>query len=217
VYSFGDGLRLGCGSISVRGGRKPEGVCECPRPYRSFPTLLPPRILFLLVATDYCVTYAAGFLFSILVIAASGGHLPPWVLARYRHAGLLGFVPGVIGFVVYNVVCVSMHGSTLGKRLLSMVVVQENGTRCRMMPAIIRELSYFVDSLFFGLVGYLAMQKTYQEQRYGDQWAHTVVTKRANVIPEQLRSDGRFVLALMLAVMTDAALSMIGLLILIST
>jgi len=42
------------------------------------------------------------------------------------------------------------------------------------------------------------------------------VTKRAGVIPEQLRSDGRFVLALMLAVMTDAALAMIGLLILIS-
>ena len=122
----------------------------------------------------YCVTYAAGFLFSILVIAASGGHLPPWVLAKYRHPGLLGIVPGVLGFVVYNVVCVSMHGSTLGKRLLGMVVVQENGTRCRMVPAIIRELSYFIDSLFFGLVGYLAMQKTYQEQRYGDQWgAHS--------------------------------------------
>jgi hypothetical protein len=60
------------------------------------------------------------------------------------------------------------------------------------------------------------MQKTYQEQRYGDQWAHTVVTGRAGVIPEQLRSDGRFVLGLMLAVMTDAALAMIGLLALIS-
>jgi len=165
----------------------------------------------------YCVTYVAGFLFSIFVIAASGGHMPLWVLARFRHPGLFGFIPGVAGFLVYNVVCVSMHGSTLGKRLLSMVVVQDNGTRCRMVPAIIRELAYFVDSLFLGLVGYLAMQHTYQEQRYGDQWAHTVVTKRARVIPEQLRSDGRFVLALMLAVMTDAALRMIGLLILISS
>src|ERR1700733_13482229 len=164
----------------------------------------------------YCVTYAAGFLFSILVLAAAGGHMPVWVLARFRHAGLLGFVPGVLGFVFYNVVCVSMHGSTLGKRLLSMVVVQETGLRCRTVPSIIRELGYFVDSLFFGLVGYFAMQN-YQEQRYGDQWAHTVVTERGSVIPEQLRSDSRFVLALMLAVMTDAALGMIGLLILIST
>jgi uncharacterized membrane protein YiaA len=86
-----------------------------------------------------------------------------------------------------------------------------------MVPAIIRELGYFIDALFFGLVGYLAMQKTYQEQRYGDQWAHTVVTQRANVIPEQLRSDSRFVLILMLAIMTDAAVGMIGLLMLIRT
>jgi len=164
----------------------------------------------------YCVTYAAGFLFSILVLAASGGHFPAWVLVRFRHAGLTGFVTGVVGFVAYNVVCVSMHGSTLGKRLLSMVVVRENGLRCRLWPAIIREFGYFIDALFFGLVGCLAMQKTYQEQRYGDQWAHTVVVKRAGVIPEQLRSDGRFVLALMLAVMIDAAIAMTGLLILIS-
>lgn len=165
----------------------------------------------------YCVTYAAGFLFSLLVLAASGGHMPPWVMARFRHPGLARFIPGVLGFVVYNVICVSMHGSTLGKRLISAVVVQESGIRCRTMPAVIRELAYFIDSLFFGLVGYLAMQKTYQEQRYGDQWAHTVVTERANVIPEQLRSDGRFVVTLMVAVMTDAALGMIGLLILIRT
>jgi uncharacterized RDD family membrane protein YckC len=137
----------------------------------------------------YCVTYVAGFLFSIFVIAASGGHMPLWVLARFRHPGLFGFIPGVAGFLVYNVVCVSMHGSTLGKRLLSMVVVQENGTRCRMVPAIIRELGYFIDSLFFGLIGYLAMQKTYQEQRYGDQWAHTVVTKRAGVIRHDWTAD----------------------------
>jgi uncharacterized RDD family membrane protein YckC len=165
----------------------------------------------------YCVTYAAGFLFSILVLAASGGHMPIWVMARFRHPGLYGSIPGVLGFVVYNVICVSMHGSTLGKRLISAVVVQESGIRCRTVPAVIRELAYFIDALFFGLVGYLAMQGSYQEQRYGDRWARTVVAKRANVIPEQLRSDGRFVVTLMLAVMTDAAMGMSGLLMLIST
>jgi uncharacterized RDD family membrane protein YckC len=164
----------------------------------------------------YCVTYSAGFLFSMLVLAASGGHMPMWVIARFRHAGLNGFFFGVFGFLVYQVICVRWHGSTLGKRVFSMAVVQESGLRCRLGPAIIRELGYFIDSLFFGLIGYLAMQKTYQEQRYGDQWAHTVVAARASVIPEQLRSNGRFITTLMLAVMTDAALTMIGLLILIS-
>jgi uncharacterized RDD family membrane protein YckC len=164
----------------------------------------------------YCVTYSAGFLFSLLVLAASSNHVPPWVMARFRHPGLFRFIPGVVGYFVYNVICVSMHGSTLGKRLISSVVVQESGIRCRTVPAVIRELGYFVDSLFFGLVGYSAMQGSYQEQRFGDRWARTVVVKRANVIPEQLRSDGRFIVTLMLAVMTDAAIGMIGLLILIS-
>ncbi len=164
----------------------------------------------------YCVTYSAGFLFALLVLAASGNHMPGWVMARFRHPGLLGFIPRLVGFVLYNVICVSMHGSTLGKRLISAVVVQESDIRCRTVPALIRELGYFVDSLFFGLVGYLAMQGSYQEQRYGDRWARTVVAKRADVIPEQLRSGGRFVVTLMLAVMTDAAVCMIGLLILIS-
>jgi uncharacterized RDD family membrane protein YckC len=163
----------------------------------------------------YCVTYAAGLLFLILVVAASGGHVPAWVLVRFRHAGRIGFVSGMLGFVVYNVICVTVHGSTLGKRLISAVVVRESGLRCRMRSAIIREIGYFVDSLFFGLVGYSAMKESYQEQRYGDRWAHTMVAKRASVIPEQQRSNGRFVLALMLAVMADAALAMIGLLILI--
>lgn len=178
-----------------------------------------PRVLARVIdyILHYCVTYAAGALFVALVLGASGGHMPPWVLFRFRHAGLTGFASGLIGFVIYNVICVTFHGSTLGKRLLSMVVVQENGTRCRFVPSVIRELAYFIDSLFFGLIGYMAMQKTYQEQRYGDQWASTVVCKRSDVIPEQLRSGGRFILALMLAVMVDAAAAMMGLLILIAT
>ncbi|HZW80882.1 MAG TPA: RDD family protein [Candidatus Deferrimicrobiaceae bacterium] len=163
----------------------------------------------------YCVGYAAAALFSIFVLASSSGHMPMWVLARFRHPGLIGILSGATGFLVYNVACLSLHGSTLGKRLLSVVVVQEDGTRCRMWPAVIRELGYFIDSLFFGLVAYFAMQKDVMEQRYGDQWAGTFVCKRSIVIPEQLQPDSRFILALMLAVFADAGMRMIGLLILI--
>ncbi len=97
-----------------------------------------------------------------------------------------------------------------------MVVVQEDGTPCRFWPAIIRELGYFVDGIFFGLIGYFEMQKSMKEQRYGDEWAGTVVCKRSAVAPEQLRGGGRFVLGLMLGLMADAALIMIGLLVVIN-
>jgi uncharacterized RDD family membrane protein YckC len=164
-----------------------------------------------------CVTFAAGIFFTILLAAASGGHIPLWVLVKLRHLGFTGFVFGLLGSFVYHVACVAVHGSTLGKRALSMVVVQEDATPCRVGPAIVRELGYFVDALFFGLIGYSAMQKSLKEQRYGDEWADTVVCKRSSVAADQLRSEGRFVLGLMLAMMADAALTMVGLLVVMNS
>lgn len=106
-----------------------------------------------------------------------------------------------------------VHGSTLGKLLLGFVVVQEDGAPCRSGSAFIRSIAYFVDGLFFGLVGYFAMQKTPQEQRHGDEWAHTIVCRRAQVAPQNLRGFGQFAMVFLLAVMADATLIMTGLLI----
>jgi uncharacterized RDD family membrane protein YckC len=174
-----------------------------------------PRVAARLIdsALHYCVSYAGGYMFRIMLIAAAGGHIPLWVAVKFRHLGLSAYALGMLSFFVYNAVCVSVHGSTLGKRLLSMVVVHEDGTPCGVKSAIIRELAYYVDALFFGLIGYLAMEKSGKEQRYGDQWAETVVCKRSSLAPEQLQSDGRFALALMLAMMADAGLNMVGLLV----
>ena len=97
-----------------------------------------------------------------------------------------------------------------------MVVVQEDGSPCRVKSAVIREFGYFIDALFFGIIGFMAMQESVEEQRHGDNWAHTVVCKRAIVAPDNLRGPARFVVALMFACMADAALFMIGLLVMIS-
>ncbi len=56
------------------------------------------------------------------------------------------------------------------------------------------------------------MQKTSLEQRHGDEWAHTVVCKHSNAPPGSLRGGGRFVMALLFAIMADAALIIAGLL-----
>jgi hypothetical protein len=114
--------------------------------------------------------------------------------------------------LVYQAICEGVHGSSLGKLTLSMVVVQEDGSPCRIGSAIIRSFAYLVDSLFFGLIGYLAMQKSFQEQRNGDTWAHTVVCKRSKIPPENLRDGGHFIAVLLCAVAADAALVIVGLL-----
>lgn len=174
-----------------------------------------PRVAARLIDTvvHSVVGFVAGTFFAIIVLVASTGHIQPWVAAKLRHSGVAGFLGALLGLVVYEIICESAHGSTLGKLVLSMSVVQEDGTPCRFGPAVIRSFAYFVDSLFFGVIGYMAMQGTPQMQRHGDSWAHTVVCKRSNIPPASLRCAGRFVLAFVLAVMADAACLMIGLLI----
>jgi hypothetical protein len=56
-------------------------------------------------------------------------------------------------------------------------------------------------------MGDSAMQKTSQEQRHGDECAHTVVCKRSNAPPGSLRGGSRFVMALFFAILADANLA----------
>jgi uncharacterized RDD family membrane protein YckC len=170
------------------------------------------RIIDTLV--HYLVVLCASFLFGLLLaIAAIITHQPlPLLAAKLHHLGLMGTVFVLMGSIAYHTICECVHGSTVGKLAFSMVAVQEDGTPCRFKAALIRSLAYFVDGLFFGLIAYFAMQKSPQQQRHGDNWAHTIVCKRSAAPSESLRSGTRFVLALMLGAMADAALVMILLL-----
>ena len=175
-----------------------------------------PRVVARIIDTlvHYFVVLCASLLFGfLLAIAAIISHQPlPVLAAKLHHLGMTGTIFVLMGSIAYETLCESLHGSTVGKLALGMVVVQEDGTPCRFKAALIRSLAYFVDGLFFGLVGYFAMQKTPQQQRHGDDWAHTIVCKRSAAPPESLRSGTRFLLALMLGAMADAALVMILLL-----
>ena len=54
------------------------------------------------------------------------------------------------------------------------------------------------------------MQRNPQQQRHGDDWAHTVVCRRSEVAPQNLRGAGQFMLALFLATLVDAAVLIAG-------
>jgi uncharacterized RDD family membrane protein YckC len=158
-----------------------------------------------------CGGYIFGFL-ALLVVRAT--HSYDLLLAMRRaHGSFVIFFFALLGSIALETVCEGVHGSTPGKLLFSLVVVQEDGTPCRMRSALVRSLAYMVDSLFFGLIGYLNMQKNPQQQRHGDEWAHTVVCRRPSVAPENLRGIGTFIASLLLAAMADIALLMSGLLI----
>lgn len=168
------------------------------------------RIIDLLV--HYLVSFVSGIVFVIMLVVASGGHASPVAMARLERTGVAGFLFALLGSYAYHVVFTSLHGSTVGKVALSMVVVQEDGSPCEFKSALIRELGYFVDAMFFGLIGYSAMKDDVKQQRHGDDWAHTIVCKRSLIPRDKLRGGDRFAIALVFALIADAAFAMLGLL-----
>jgi uncharacterized RDD family membrane protein YckC len=177
-----------------------------------------PRVAARLIdmAAHYVIRYATGWLFGVMLAIASQGHVSRLVIAKLRHPGLTVFAFGLLGWIAYHVIFTTVHGSSMGKRILGMVVVQEDGSPCKLKSAVVRELAYVIDALFFGIIAYTAMQNDPKEQRHGDEWAKTIVCKRSQVSPENLRGPERFVVASVFALAADAAFVMTGLLVVIA-
>lgn len=167
-----------------------------------------------IVLLSYLVRFPA-WLFGFFLATAAGGAPPRWVLLRMSHHRPLLTFAIALGFFAYQTICTIVHGSTLGKLLISLRVLQDDGSPCRPWSAVVRELGYFVDMIFFGFIGYVAMQRNPQHKRLGDTWAHTVVGKYTKVPQESKRSAGRFVLGLMLGIMAHLAVLLLAFLIMI--
>lgn len=156
------------------------------------------------------LAFLAGRLFRFMVLFSSGGHPPLWVVIRLSRGRGFIFLGSLLGILCYEVISTTICGSSLGKRMLSLQVLQENGSPCGLRSALIRELGYFVDSLFFGLVGYAAMRGDDQQQRYGDEWAGTIVCHMSDVPHKSLQSGTRFLLGLTAAIAADIACLLMG-------
>jgi len=78
----------------------------------------------------------------------------------------------------YYVVCEALTGATLGKRIVGIRVVGEDGEHLTLGAAVVRNLLRLVDALFFYLVGAVFALSSPLGQRLGDRAAHTVVVRR---------------------------------------
>jgi uncharacterized RDD family membrane protein YckC len=164
------------------------------------------------LVVHYSITITTGFVFGIMLAVAAGGRVSPLVIARLRALNLTSFLLVLLGSILFEAICEGVHGSTPGKLVFSIVVVQEDGTPCRFGSALDRSFAYVIDGMFFGLIAYSAMQQSPLEQRLGDKWAETVVCKRADLSGISLRGLGRFALGLFFAAIVDSALCMVALL-----
>ncbi len=79
--------------------------------------------------------------------------------------------------ILYRPVCEARWGKTLGKAVMKLRVVMEDGRPCTGWAAFLRYLLFLVDGLLNGVVGLLiaVLDDTGRYQRLGDRVAHTVV------------------------------------------
>ncbi len=171
------------------------------------------RVIDMIV--HYVIAMCCGFMLGVMVATVAALQHNPRALLFMRRPGstFAIFVFSLLGSVALETVCEGFHGSTPGKMILGMVVVQEDGSPCRPWPALVRSLAYFIDGLFFGLIGYAAMTKTPQQQRHGDEWAHTIVCRQSQLAPQNLRGFAHFTMVFLLAAMADSMIIITGLLI----
>jgi uncharacterized RDD family membrane protein YckC len=80
--------------------------------------------------------------------------------------------------IAYYIVCESASGMTLGKRIVGIRVVDEDGRQLTFGAALARNLLRVVDGLLFYLVGAVIALASPLGQRLGDRVAHTIVVRR---------------------------------------
>jgi uncharacterized RDD family membrane protein YckC len=78
----------------------------------------------------------------------------------------------------YYVAAETLSGATLGKRMVGIRVVGEDGAHVTFGAALVRNVLRPIDFLFFYLVGAISALLSQRGQRLGDRAAHTVVVRR---------------------------------------
>ena len=107
----------------------------------------------------------------------------------------------VVEIILYFIIAESLGGVTLGKSKLGLKVVNEDFGSANPIKIIIRNLLYFVDGAFFGLVAFAVMRSSKLKQRVGDILAKTVVVYDIQIPYEKKEKLGSAKLANWLAVL----------------
>lgn len=119
----------------------------------------------------------------------------------------LSLAAGLVQFALYFVIFEWLYGATLGKLVLGMRVVQENGEACGLGAALIRAALRYIDGLFFGIPAYATM-KAPLYQRIGDKAAKTVVVSAQGATIQQPREWWWFLVAAGLYVALDTVVTL---------
>lgn len=156
------------GESAGAGGSFGEGVVT-PRPGLEYVGVGPRAVA---VIIDTAMLFALGYVIALLSgeTTASG----------YEIEGLPALV-AIFAWFAYYIGTEAAFGATLGKRLVGIQVVSEDGSPLLVPSAVMRNVLRIVDGLFIYLVAAILVWRSPRRQRLGDRVAHTVVIRSAHV------------------------------------
>lgn len=141
-----------------------------------------------LSATGFVAGVAAGLMAAALSLS---GLIDPGWEQRMDKVSVISFLGGAIGTLTYEAFAEGLGGTTVGKLVCGLRVISVDRRPCTVGKAIGRNLAYYVDALFFGIVGYSAMTRDRRVmQRHGDRWAGTLVVRASSMPASAARSPG---------------------------
>jgi uncharacterized RDD family membrane protein YckC len=146
----------------------------------------------------------------ILFAMQTAGNVTPGWEARVQGANAAGLALSLLGGFLYHSFSEGIHGASLGKLICRLRVLQHDGRPSNMRGAFVRNLGWYVDSLFFGLIGYSSMTKSPLKQRYGDVWGKTIVVPTGQIPAAHLRSPVDGLLGISLGVICWTLLLTLG-------
>ena len=113
------------------------------------------------------------------VVAAATGVKPE---VPQLNGQLILFAGGVMAGLAYFTLSEWIGGTTLRKAILGLVVRTQQLERASLRSALVRNIAYYtVDTMFFGLIAYIAMAGSLTRQRLGDMWGRTTVMRSHSV------------------------------------
>lgn len=147
------------------------------------------------MAISFPLGLATGIVFAIL--SHLGRITPEWP-QLIGQSSAMTYGSGIVGMFLYHALAEGLGGATIGKLICGLRVVGVDGRPAKLNGAFVRDLAYHIDALFFGIVGYISMEKTPLRQRYGDVWGRTVVVKAKLFESTPPRGPGRITLGILL-------------------
>lgn len=122
------------------------------------------------------VAFVAGAIGGVTValLAAAGVMSEGWQ-TRIGAADVSTYGFGLLASLAYHTICEALGGATAGKAMCGLRVLTESRGPCTFGKSLGRNLAYYIDAMFFGLIGWTSMSKSPMMQRYGDKWAGTIV------------------------------------------